>query len=262
MHDAPAARREQVDGVAQEAVRRRRRAIADRRAGSACRCRRRRSCPAPHRSAHAAPRRRRNGRPSAWLCGIAMPPSITVLPGPKPARRSPRRCAFHRRCLRARSSAVVILRLSSWPSTMTTLQSGALGDRGIVGEGRRLVAPSAAAARCAFEQRGIAEDLRRLRPPQTGARHRFGDRARGIDPLQRVGDRHAQHGAVDRRCRRASRQAAISARRTKGRAASWMATRSGGRAGQRFQAVQHRLLPAARRPSTGGGRSSPSMAAW
>ena len=138
---------------------------------------------------------------------------------------------------------------------MTTLRSGALGDRGIVGERRRLVAPSDAAARCACEQRGVAEDLRRLRPPQVGARHRFGDGAR----------RHRRASACRRAARPGRRRRSPAPRglpgrrryrtgRTKGRAASWMATRSGGSAGQRFQAVQHRMLPAgaAQRPAAAG----------
>ena len=83
-----------------------------------------------------------------------------------------------------------------------------------------------------------------------------------VDALQRVGERHAQDGAIDCRAPTAAlRQAAMSAGRTKGRAASWMATRSGGCGGQRFQAVQHRMLAAGTASRPAAASSKPATAA-
>ena len=136
MHDAPAGRCQQLDGVAQEAVGRgaaplrigRREMLAD--VAGADR--------AQHRVGQRMQRHVGVGMPGERLAvrdgdaaqhhGVARAEAVHV--------EAEGRARFHGRRACRRSSAVVILRLSSWPATMTTLQAGAFGDRRIVGERR------------------------------------------------------------------------------------------------------------------------------
>ena len=177
-----------------------RRAIADRTAGNACRCRRRRSCPAARRSAHAGPRRRRNGRPAPGRAGWRRRPASPGCRRRSRARRSRRRCAFPSSS--AMSSAVVILRLSSCPSTMTTRSPARSATAASSVRAVASCAASDAAARCA------ASSLAKRKICGVCARHRpargtvAGQHAGLVDLLQGVGDRHAQHRAVDARAQR------------------------------------------------------------
>ena len=206
--------------------RRRRRAIAGRSAGSACRCRRRRSRRAPRRSTHAGRHRRRNGRRAPAVCGTATPQSITWSPGPNgwtskpwPTRMSPCRAAISRSAA-TRSCAVVTLRFSSLPATIT----GAIPAASATAASSVRCRPGGLAVR--REDRGEVEALRRLRPPQPGAVDRLADHAVG-DPLDRVAERQAgdrRRRAVER-VEHAVDQPGIG----NGRAPSWISTRSGRR---------------------------------
>ena len=137
MHDAPAARRPAGRRRGAGSGRTTRRAIADRTAGSACRCRRRRSCPAAHRSAHAGPRRHRNGRPAPGCAGSRRRPASPALPAAKPCTSKPkavRVSIVDDQVVGRGDLAVVVVALDH-----DDAQSGALGDRRVVGEGGRLV---------------------------------------------------------------------------------------------------------------------------
>ncbi len=81
---APPCARDQIGGMAQESVGRRRRAIADRSAENACRYRRRRRRRESRRSMRAALHRRRNGRPAhtvVWNFHAAKPEMVAGAEG-------------------------------------------------------------------------------------------------------------------------------------------------------------------------------------
>ena len=74
-------------------------------------------------------------------------------------------------------------------------QSCPLGHRGIVGEGGRFVSGQFRGRPVGGEELGEAKDLRCLGAPQAGARDSADEHA-VVHLLQRVGEAHAQDGAV------------------------------------------------------------------
>ena len=169
---------------------------------------------------------------------------------------------FHRRCLPeilggGDLAVIVVARDHDNPET------GALGDRGIVGERRGLVAAERRGGAMRLEQGGDsgrpaafapatggrAAPFRRWRPP---ASTRFSVSASGTPRTA-----PSMPGAD-----RASRQAAISPGADEGAGGIVDGDQVRRPGGQRFQAVQHRMLPAgaARRPAAAG--QSPAMAVW
>ena len=150
---------------------------------------------------------------------------------------------FHRRCLPeilgGGDLAVIVVALDH-----DNPETGALGDRGIVGERRGFVAPSGAAARCASSRAAYRKTC------GVCARHKW---ARGTvsemapagsDALQRVGERHAQDGAVDSRRRQGLQAGGDVGRPDEGAGGIVDGDQVRRLGGQRFQAVQHRMLPA------------------
>ena len=179
----------------------------------------------------------------AWLCGMATPPSITWLPSAEAVHVEAEGGArLHRRDHVA--PAVVILRLSSCPSTMTTRRPARSAT---AASSVRAVASCVAQRRrraMRGEQLGEAEDLRRLRPPQAGARHGPGQQRRHRRPASAC--RRAARPAPRRRCRdaTASRQPMMSDTPNEGAGGIVDGDQVGGMRRQRLQAVQDRLLPA------------------
>ena len=92
---------------------------------------------------------------------------------------------MRRASARAKSSSVVSLMLPASPAKTDDLEPGPFGQRGVVGE---IVAAGGSGLAVRVEQRGKGERLRRLHAAQLRAVERAGDQARGIDPLDRVGD--------------------------------------------------------------------------
>ena len=210
---------------------------ACRSAGSAGRCRRRRWRRAGHRSARAGRHRRPSGLRARLRVGCAR---RTARRDPQPtadARRSQCRfgiravgCADSARSAMARSSAVVIFMLRSFPSTMATASPA---HSAMAASSVKVAAPGCRCRPMGLEDGREGETLRRLRPPETsrgqGLRHAPGQ-------SHASACRHRHRGTTARMVAQApATTRSMHSVETNGRAASWISTAVWRRTCQRLQ---------------------------
>jgi hypothetical protein len=124
-------------------------------------------------------------------------------------------------------------------------EARALGHGSIVRQRGRLVGGERSRRAVRRQQRGEAEELRRLCPPQIAPRHGLGDRLACTHALQRVGEGNAEDGAVDP-VGRGGNEAGLDLGWTHERSRSVVnGDEVRRRTGQRFETVEHGLLAAA-----------------
>src|SRR5215831_5120124 len=92
------------------------------------------------------------------------------------------------------------------------------------------------------EKQGVAEDLRRLGAPELGARYGLGHGI-ALDPLQRVGERHAENDAIDPGLVQGLQAGGNVVPADKGARSVVDGDKVWGLAGESLQPVQDRMLP-------------------
>ena len=182
-----------ADGVGEEAGRRPRPSISDRRAGSAGRYPRRRWRRAARRSARAAPTSASEWPTRPRSCAISTPQSQTDSPGPNACTSKPwpvrvSMPAASIRSAEAKSCGVVIFILARSPSTARTARPASAAT---AASSVRSSRAGPAALRCASSNAANGKPCGVCAVRERLARHGGGDLA-VLDPLHRLGDR--KHG--------------------------------------------------------------------